>query len=283
MKLHAYAKINLGLFILGKRPDDYHDLETVFHEVDLYDEITVTQAETDRFECSMENIPTGEGNLCIQALRLLRAEQKIERGVHIALAKNIPIGAGLGGGSSDAAATLVALDKLWNLKLSRDVLCGYAAKIGSDVPFFIRGGSAYARGRGEILASLRLEIPFWIVLVTPPVHVSTVWAYRHLKVRRNGIPTGIKTELPHALKNPVLLSRAVQNDFEEIVFAQYPVIRDIKFALLHAGASFALMSGSGSSIFGLYDNEAAARLAVSNFPGDHTVSITAPFFNARND
>ncbi|MFZ1979354.1 MAG: 4-(cytidine 5'-diphospho)-2-C-methyl-D-erythritol kinase [Bacteroidota bacterium] len=283
MKLYAYAKINLGLYILGKRPDNYHDLETVFHEVDLCDEITVTLAERDGFDCSTENIPMGEDNLCMQAVRLLQAEQKIDGCVHIALMKNIPIGAGLGGGSSDAAATLVALNKLWNLNLGSDVLCQYAAKIGSDVPFFIRGGSAYAHGRGEILEQLRLGIPFWIVLVTPPVHVSTAWAYRNLKVYRNGIPTGIKTELPHALKNPALLSQVVQNDFEEIIFAQYPVIQSIKFKLLRSGASFALMSGSGSSVFGLYDNEASARFAAGSFPKDHTVSLTAPFFNARND
>ena len=132
----------------------------MFHEVDLCDEITVTLAERDGFDCKCENIPTGEGNLCLQALRLLRGEKNIDAGVHITLVKNIPIGAGLGGGSSDAAATLVALNRLWNLNLDGDVLCRYAAKIGSDVPFFIRGGSAYARGRGEILEPLRLEIPF---------------------------------------------------------------------------------------------------------------------------
>jgi 4-diphosphocytidyl-2-C-methyl-D-erythritol kinase len=258
-------------------------LETVFHEIDLYDEIMVSPAESDGFECSTEEIPTGEGNLCVQALRLLRAEQKKDGCVHIELIKNIPIGAGLGGGSSDAAAILKALNKLWNLNLDADVLCQYALKIGSDVPFFIRGGSASARGRGEVLEPLRLEIPFWIVLVTPPLHVSTAWAYRHLKVHRNGIPAGLKTELPGALKDPVLLSRVVQNDFEDIVFSQYPVIQNIKSELLRSGASFALMSGSGSSVFGLFDNEAAARHAVCSFPKDHTVSITAPFFNAQND
>jgi 4-diphosphocytidyl-2-C-methyl-D-erythritol kinase len=283
MILRAHAKINLGLHILGKRPDGYHELETVFHEVDLFDEIMIEPAEADSFECRGNAVPDDEGNLCLQALRLMRTEQKIKTGVRIVLTKKIPIGAGLGGGSSDAAAILTALNTLWNLNLGDDVLRRYAASIGSDIPFFIRGGSAYALGRGEKLEAMRLEIPFWILLVTPPVHVSTAWAYGRLKVHRNGVPTGLKTELPNALKETSLFPRLVQNDFEEIIFAQYPVIHDIKSELLHSGALFALMSGSGSSVFGLYDSEGAARLAAGSLPGEYSISITAPFFDARND
>ena len=180
MKLRAYAKINIGLNILGKRSDGYHDLETIFHEIDCFDEIEFEQHDKVAMTADSILVPIDESNLCLSAANLLQKEKHVRPGVMIHLKKNIPIGAGLGGGSSDAAAVLCGLNHFWKLKLSNNQLRTLAAQIGSDVPFFIDGGTAYATGRGEILESFSLVLPFWIAVVTPLIRISTAWAYNHL-------------------------------------------------------------------------------------------------------
>ena len=281
MKLRAYAKINIGLRILGKRPDDYHNLETVFHEIDLFDEIELEPHNQLEITADSILVPIDESNLCLRAAQLLQTDQHVQQGVMIHLIKNIPVGAGLGGGSSDAATVLVGLNQFWNLNLTNDQLQQLAGKIGSDVPFFIEGGSAYATGRGEVLKHYRLDIPYWIVLVAPPLHVSTAWAYEHIKLYHIGKTKKLKDALTKQVKNPQELTTIVQNDFETSVFETYPEIASIKKKLLNIGAVFALMSGSGSSVFGFFDKVERAKKASSEFPKNYTISITEPNFSSR--
>jgi 4-diphosphocytidyl-2-C-methyl-D-erythritol kinase len=278
MTLHAYAKINIGLHILGKRPDGYHDLETIFREVDLFDEIDIGPHKTLEMNADSILVPIDESNLCLKAAAILQKEKKIKEGVMIQLRKKIPIGAGLGGGSSDAAAILRGLNELWKLKLSNDQLRAVAVQVGSDVPFFIEGGNAFASGRGEILDHFSLDMPYWIVLVTPLIHISTLWAYAHLKLQRDGKGSELREKIAKQISSPKKLSSIAQNDFEQSTIEVYPEIGRIKDQLKDKGAVFSLMSGSGSSVFGFFESEKKASGAHSSFPKNYQTSLTAPTF-----
>jgi 4-diphosphocytidyl-2-C-methyl-D-erythritol kinase len=282
MKLRAYAKINIGLNIVGKRQDGYHDLETIFHEIDLFDEIELMPNSKLAMTADSILVPIDNSNLCLKAAELLQKERNVRDGVMIHLKKNIPIGAGLGGGSSDAAAVLRGLNQMWKLNLKTRELRQLGAQIGSDVPFFIEGGSAYATGRGEILEQISFDIPYWIVLVTPMIYVSTAWAYRNLKIGYDKKGTGLRETVVKKSKSPGKWQNAVQNDFEQTVFETYPDIRETKEKLVKAGASFALMSGSGSSVFGIFENEQKAFNVRTSFPKNYQVALTVPSFNPSN-
>ena len=280
MKLRAYAKINIGLAILGKRSDGYHDLETIFHEIDCFDELEFEQHDKVAMTADSILIPTDESNLCLSAANLLQKEKRIQQGVMIHLKKNIPISAGLGGGSSDAAAVLRGLNSFWKLKLTKDQLRTLAVTIGSDVPFFIDGGTACATGRGEILESFTLSIPFWIAVVTPLIRISTVWAYNHIAQRRSGKTPGLKTKLVKQISNPQKLKSIAQNDFEQVAFQTFPEISRVKEQLNEMGAVFSLMSGSGPSVYGFFEDEKKALAALSSFPKNYQKSLTAPSFKS---
>ena len=282
MKLQAYAKINIGLHILGKRSDGFHDLETVFHEIDMFDEIDLETSDRTAMTADSILVPIDGSNLCLRAALLLQKEQHIQQGVIIHLTKNIPISAGLGGGSSDAAAVLCGLNKFWELDLSVDQLRSLGAQLGSDVPFFINGGSAYATGRGVILEHFALKIPYWIALITPPIRISTAWAYSKIKPNRDGSVVGLRETLVKKIKSPNKLLPIIQNDFELSVFKVYPEIRKTKEILQESGAVFSLMSGSGSSVFSFFDDEQKARSAVSSFPKNYQTSLTKPLFTSRH-
>jgi 4-diphosphocytidyl-2-C-methyl-D-erythritol kinase len=278
MTLQAYAKINIGLYILGKRSDGYHDLETIFHEIDLFDEIDLKPHKTLEVNADSILVPIDESNLCLKAANILQKERKVKEGVMIQLRKNIPIGAGLGGGSSDAAAVLRGLNELWKLKLSNLQLRAIAGQIGSDVPFFIDGGNAYASGRGEILEHFSLDIPFWIAVVTPLIHISTTWAYSHLKLQRDGKGSELRTKIVKNIANTKKISSLAQNDFEQSTISVYPEIGRLKEKLNEHGAVFSLMSGSGSSVFGFFESEKKALDALGLFPKNYQTSLTAPTF-----
>ncbi len=279
MITRAFAKINLGLRVLGKRQDGYHDLATVFHQIDMFDELDVRLHEHDiKLSTNLSDLPTDGSNLCVRAAHLLRDLTGSPDGVDINLRKNIPIGAGLGGGSADAAATLKALVQLWNLDIAPSELQSLALTIGSDVPFFLNGGTAYATGRGELLEPIALNLPYWIIVVTPPVHVSTAWAYKNLKRREPAIGTDLRMVLKENLHNPEILSKSLTNDFEDVVFETHPEIRAVKEALLNNGADVALLSGSGASVFGLVRSESTAKNLLSLLPPFGRVSSTRPGF-----
>lgn len=278
MHVKAYAKINLGLHIVGKRPDGFHNIETVFHRINLFDEITLRENDTIAVTTHTGTIPTNDQNLCWKAVELLQQVFQTTHGVAIDIAKNIPVGAGLGGGSSDAAVMLRAVPALWGKHLDAKTANDLALKLGSDVPFFLGTYSAYAEGRGEKLSFTHLDLPYWIVLVNPGIHVSTPWAYAALAEKRNGTFPRRTTLGKRFSLSALQCITTSDNDFEEVVFEAHPEIGAIKKKLLAHKAVHALMSGSGSSVFGLFDHEADARKAMSAFDPAYFVHLTEPHF-----
>lgn len=280
MTKRTYAKINFGLRVISRREDGYHDIETIFYRVNPYDVLTFEAAPTISITSTDLHLAIDESNLCMRAVRSVQKYfQKETAGVHIHLIKNIPAGAGLGGGSSDTAATLLALTELWNIAASLDELRTLAGEIGSDVPYFLLYGTASATGRGDVLQYFHFDLPYWIVLVYPNIHVSTAWAYQHVRLTGQGHQRPLKDILEANINNPSVLRATLQNDFEPIVFPVHAVIGSIKQAHYDAGAVFALMSGSGSSVYGLYTEENLALAAVTEFQKQYRVFVTPPHFH----
>lgn len=278
MIVKAYAKINLGLHIVGKRTDGFHDIETIFHRIDLFDTLTLTENDSISVSVSTSDIPTEKENLCWKAAMLLQKQLQLSHGVHIHIEKHIPVGAGLGGGSSDAAAVLQSLPQFWHQQIEEKSLKSLALQIGSDVPFFLGKHSAYGEGRGERLTYVSLDVPYWIVVVYPNIHVSTSWAYQALSEKRNGTFPKRKTLGQKFSLSPLQSIVTAENDFEEVVFEAYPEIGEIKKKFFEARAVHALMSGSGSSVFGLFANESDARNAMKFFDRQYFVHLTEPHF-----
>lgn len=256
------AKLNLYLRVVGRRADGYHELETVFQTIDLCDELAVRGVSGRvRLRCNSAEAPSDHSNLVVRAASLLRArpEAFVSHGAVLTLSKAIPTGAGLGGGSSDAAAALVLLNRLWELGLTVDSLRWLAAELGSDVPFFLEGGAAIGRGRGEVLEPLPDAPTRWFVLAKPPAGVATPWAYAHYRpVGRNGV--GL-TDFLAAWQSdePAAIAAGLRNDLEPGVLAERPDIAALLEALLAAGAVNARMTGSGACVFGVCESEAQAR------------------------
>lgn len=283
ISVKAFAKINLGLLITGKRPDGYHTLETVFVPINWYDELTFTSAEKLEMSCSNLDLPVDDNNLCLKAANALRDYAGIKGGVSISLTKKIPFGAGLGGGSSDAAATLRVLNTLWDIHVSSADLHALAVKLGADVPYFLEAaGLAFASGIGERLQDLQSSLPYHIVTVFPEEHISTVWAYKNFYPRFEREVPDLKDMVAGLCRNG---NRAVlpafENDFEPVVFDHYPAVRKVKEELLGQGAFFASLSGSGSAVFGLFDREEEALKATQAFSEKYPVNLTPPSFRMR--
>lgn len=279
MNIRAYAKINIGLHILGKRPDGYHNIETVFRLIDLYDELEFVQGDEGiTFNSNSPLLANNDTNLVIRAAHLLRDLTGIHMGVEITLKKQIPLGAGLGGGSSDAAAVLKGLTKVWSLDISTEELQTVSATLGSDVPFFFTSHTAYATGRGERLTPFPLDIPYWILVVTPNIHVSTAWAYSSIRISQTMKRPDLRGLLESSIDKPEILRSTLRNDFEEPVFKEFSDISKLKETLLLAGADVALMSGSGSSVFGFFASQERAQHVRSELSGKYFVSITEPHF-----
>ena len=249
------AKINLGLNIVEKRPDGYHNLETVFYPVPIEDslEVNILNESTQKFrlhQAGLEIAGEAENNLVVKAYKLLDKRFNLPP-VDIHLFKHIPSGAGLGGGSSDATYMLKLLNEKFNLELSDENLEEYAAKLGADCAFFIRNTPTYAEGIGNIFSPISLSLKgYQIVLVKPDIFVSTRDAFAQIKPHRQEIP------LKEVIKQPIEeWKERMVNDFEESVFPQFPAIKEIKEKLYEAGAIYAAMTGSGSSVFGLFKPE----------------------------
>lgn len=260
----AWAKINLHLQVMFPRPDGYHEIRTVFQTVDLADEVVLEPAADGQlvFRCDQPDVPTGEDNLCLKAARLLQAETGVRRGARIMLRKQIPMQAGLGGGSADAAATLAGLSRLWELTCAPEDLLLWGGRLGSDVPFFLMGGTALGLGRGEELVPLP-DAPFrHVLLVCPPVAVSTAWAYGRLNFQLT--TKGFVNKIPplhRVLADGRMDAFRGVNDFEAAVFPEFPLLLHIKSQIVDCGADGTMMSGSGSSIYGLFDTAAACMEA----------------------
>jgi len=251
ISLKAPAKINLYLRVMSKREDGYHNIESLMQAVDIYDEITLEKSDTIELICNDPSLPVDESNLAIKAATKLQNRLYFP-GVKIHLIKNIPSGAGLGGGSSDAAFVLRGLLKLYNLNLSMSELFEIGVSVGSDVPFFLSRGQAIVRGKGEIVEPVVLPLTYSIVVAYPPFSISTPEMFSMVKL--NLTNEEIYSLLPKKIDVSRLMRSCSEfrNDLEQIAISKYPDLSDLKRSLLGTGAFFVSMTGSGSSLFGLF-------------------------------
>ncbi len=250
MTMYPNAKINLGLRVLSRREDGYHNLETVFYPIQLSDTLEITRTDTAGITFEQAGIAVDcapEDNLIFRIAKSL-LERTENGGIQIRFTKNVPFGAGLGGGSSDAAHTALAINELFQLNLSRDTLCEWIAKFGADCPFFILNTPCLATGIGDHLTPISFSLAgYSLVLVKPDIHVSTKVAYAGVT------PTPQDDSLADLIQLPIEQWKdCIVNDFEASVFAQFPAIAAIKEQLYSLGAVYASMSGSGSSVFGIF-------------------------------
>lgn len=264
MIIFPNAKINLGLNILNKRPDGFHNLETVFYPVPLCDILEIIEKPSDSglpfFNSTGLAIDSPiEKNLCVKAYYLLKNDFDLPE-VAMHLHKNIPLGAGLGGGSADAAFTVILLNKLFSLNLDNEKMIAYAKKLGSDCSFFIMNKPAFAQGRGEILQPIDLNLSdFYIMLIKPQVHISTAEAYNGV------IPKIPKKSLSKNINLPIESWKGlIENDFEKHIFEKYAPLKEIKETLYQSGAVYAAMSGSGSTIYGIFKNKPTIETEFKN-------------------
>lgn len=260
MKLYekAPAKINLMLDVLHKRPDGYHEVEMIMTMVDLADRLTITDIPGDVIKISSQAgyIPLDDKNLAYQAASRIKERYGIRQGVHIHIDKKIPVAAGLAGGSSDAAATLRGLDRLWNLNIPHEDMMELGAAIGSDVPFCITGGTALATGRGEILTPLASPPDCWVILAKPPINVSTAGIYGRLKadqIEKHPSASAMRQAIEQQSFDDIC--RGLGNVLEDVTLSHHPEVQQLKQAMIQLGADGVLMSGSGPTVFGLVSKE----------------------------
>ncbi len=262
ISVKAPAKINLFLEVLGKRDDGYHELETVMQEIDLVDTLEFEEIDEGvKLECENSSIPLNETNLVYKAADLILRECGIKKGVLARLEKRIPVGAGLGGGSSDAAATLKALNSLWGIGLNDVELMELAAKLGSDVAFFINGKTALCRGRGEKIYPLEVQNELNYLVIFPHVEISTPSIYGNLKIdltkNRKDVSVFVKAMENSDVDN---IGKLLFNRLEETIFSLYPNLLQMKNLLERFGFCGLLVSGSGSAIYGLCSNRKQAEM-----------------------
>lgn len=282
--LQSYAKINIGLKITGQRPDGYHTLQTIFQEISLYDTIALEPTDQNwQITCANNTVPINETNLCIKAYLELKSHFPSLGGIKIHIKKGIPAGAGLGGGSSNAAALLKGINKLYDLGLTDGELEGIGLSLGADVPFFIRGGTQFAKGIGEVLFPATLPEMNAILLVVPDIHISTKWAYG---LAKNHLPKNLKggnfAPIPGVDESGISFAswenarELFENDFEPLIFQTYPEIGKIKEKLLEYGAQYTSLSGSGSTVFGIFKEEAQAHKVRTRFSSSLQTYLTHP-------
>lgn len=266
MTINAYAKINLTLDVVRKRDDGYHDVDMIMQTVGLCDKITVEKApEGITLSGTGKNLPYDESNLAHKAAKLFLEESETPGGAKIHIEKNIPICAGLGGGSSDAAAVLCGLNELYGAPFSKDDLAKLGAKLGADVPFCILKGTASASGIGDVIKPLPKLPKYPVVLIKTEIDISTPWAYKSLDLGALNHPN--TKHAVQCIQNGDFntLWQVCGNAFESAVFKHYPEIREIKEKTALFGASLALMSGSGSTVFGIFEDEGKAKAAYDFF------------------
>lgn len=287
LQAKAYGKINIGLDVLKKRVDGYHEVKMIMQTISLYDHITITKQKnaTDiQLETNLSFLPTNDNNLVYKAAKLLKDEFEIQEGLEIKLEKHIPVAAGMAGGSTDAAATLQLLNTMFSLGLSTEELMARAVTLGADVPYCILKGTALSEGIGEILTPLPPLMPCFILIVKPPIHVSTKFVYENLKLDELKTHPNIDAIIEAIdTGNVYAMADNMGNVLETVTEGNYPVISSIKQLMIEHGALSALMSGSGPTVFGIYDKEEAIHDAATffkiNYPLYRTY-ITKPINNA---
>ncbi|MFQ5754357.1 MAG: 4-(cytidine 5'-diphospho)-2-C-methyl-D-erythritol kinase [bacterium] len=279
IRLPSYAKINLGLIIKGRRKDGFHEIETLLLQIDLKDEIELKNTEKPEihFYCDNPEVPGGNANICVRAAHLIKQSSFIQQGVKINLKKVIPMGAGLGGGSSNGAVVLLGLNKLWNLQLQPKQLLELATQLGSDVPFFIHGGLALAQGRGELLSPFNMKIDCPILIVYPGIKIATKWAYGQMNLSLTMKKKSIKLMyFKDRNFNDVDFYNIFENEFEEIIYKNYPILRRIKSTISQKNPIFTSMSGSGSTIFAIFQKKAEALTVEQELRQQYVTFITRP-------
>ncbi len=259
MTIQACCKINIGLNIIRRREDGFHDISTVMYPLrGLYDDVSITPLDNTS-EVTFTNLGLAidcapESNLCVKAARLMQRNYNVG-GMNISLNKVVPFGAGLGGGSSDATAILVAINKLYSLNICEEELISLAASLGSDTAFFVRSSAQLCSGRGEVMTPLALDLSqYTITLIKPEVHISTAEAYGGVTPQQPQYP------LDELISRPIEeWQELINNDFEGHIFRKHPLLGEIKDQLLECGALYAAMSGSGSTVFGIFKYENKAK------------------------
>lgn len=270
--LPVFAKINLSLRVLEKRKDGFHEIETIFQTISLHDEMTFSSLEESRIEltCSDTEIPVDEKNLVVKAAKVLAESFNIKLGAKIHLEKKIPSPGGLGGGSSDAAITLLALSYLWKIKTNKNELEEIGATLGADVPFFFTGGTALGLGLGTDMYPIEDLSRKELLVVTPNVSVSTAKAYNALNASRLTKKRVVSILTSSRLSEEITDSfqSLLHNDFEPVIFRLEPEIERVKKALIESGSNGALMCGSGASVFGIFDREETRKRAIEKLSGE---------------
>ena len=265
LQLKAYGKINLGLDVIRKRPDGYHDLDMIMQMVDVYDDVIIEKKAGEEIVVKADAavLSNGKDNLAYMAAKMLFDEFGIKTGVEITIHKRIPIAGGMAGGSSDCATTLIGINEMFNLGLSKQQLMERGVKLGADVPYCVLGGTAIARGIGEVLTPLPTPPQCHVIIAKPPISVSTAYVYGHIRPDEITKRPDIE-QMTLAIKEQDLnkLSDLLYNVMEEVTVSEYPVIEKLKSIMLENGALNSIMSGSGPTVFGLFDDREKAQAAM---------------------
>ena len=265
LQLKAYGKINLGLDVIRKRPDGYHDLDMIMQMVDVYDDVIIEKKAGEEIVVKADAavLSNGKDNLAYMAAKMLFDEFGIKSGVEITIHKRIPIAGGMAGGSSDCATTLIGINEMFNLGLSKQQLMERGVKLGADVPYCVLGGTAIARGIGEVLTPLPTPPQCHVIIAKPPISVSTAYVYGHIRPDEITKRPDIE-QMTLAIKEQDLnkLSDLLYNVMEEVTVSEYPVIEKLKSIMLENGALNSIMSGSGPTVFGLFDDRKKAQAAM---------------------
>ena len=265
LQLKAYGKINLGRDVIRKRPDGYHDLDMIMQMVDVYDDVIIEKKAGEEIVVKADAavLSNGKDNLAYMAAKMLFDEFGIKSGVEITIHKRIPIAGGMAGGSSDCATTLIGINEMFNLGLSKQQLMERGVKLGADVPYCVLGGTAIARGIGEVLTPLPTPPQCHVIIAKPPISVSTAYVYGHIRPDEITKRPDIE-QMTLAIKEQDLnkLSDLLYNVMEEVTVSEYPVIEKLKSIMLENGALNSIMSGSGPTVFGLFDDRKKAQAAM---------------------
>lgn len=266
ISLKAFAKINLSLDVLRKRQDGYHEVRMIMQTIDLYDKVILEVKDKGiEVSCNKPWVPGGPDNIAYKAANLLMQKYNIDRGISIRIIKNIPVAAGLAGGSADAAAVLRGMNEIFSLGLSQDELMVLGKDIGADVPFCIKGGTMLAEGIGEVLTDIKPFSNVDIVLVKPRISVSTAWVYNNLNLDKISIRPETQLIIKAISdKDKNYVTQNMQNVLESVTLEKYSIIKDIKDELIKFGALGSMMSGSGPSVFGIFENKQKAQYAYEN-------------------
>ena len=271
----SYSKVNIGLKVLSQRDDGYHNIYTIFQELNFGDSIDIEKREHGfKIIANVDWIPTNKSNICYKAYTEIKKEFSEVKGIHIKIDKKIPIGSGLGGGSANAAALLKGIKNIYKLEVTESKLEEIGGEVGADVPFFIRGKTQLGEGIGDKLTQLPKAIIGTYLLVIPKISIRTEWAYSVIKNRLNNQNKNAK--FSSFINEDYSSLQIFENDFEQIVIPAYPEIGAIKSKLLNLGARFASLSGSGSTVYGVYDDEASAKEAELLFHPSHQTILANP-------